>query len=1288
MQVLCPGCKRAYKVDETKLPKLGRKMRCPKCSEVFVVTVEGVQPVSSLSSSVSPSPVSMSPSPVSMSPSPVSVSPPKKEQSSLRSSSPKPAEDDFSDIKIPSIMPERPVLRKSKESNALSSLPPLTQLPSLTPSPSLTPLPSISAPLELDTESLFSEQSLPPDNPVPISIIKDAVELASIAPPLSSLEIDDSFSDNKSDEFSIPPALQFPTSNDLSASFAKIPSLNPIQETFDVDNDDNLDFDPTLEKSGSVLMDDDAEFDLETQGNFSDSETPSFNPEEFGNIDFSENIPLPPKKEKPKASPPPLSQQKPPQLKQSKSAAVSVIPLSSEDVVSELSPNQFQTPNLLDDIPSPADLLNLGGARPSLNLESSRGSSFGTPVETASYSLPNASVLPVRSDKLEYGEVELPLVERTGSLDLDAEEFDAFPVESRGVRTTQTDLDLVAEPMDMRTEDLPVSESELDPNNAEEKRKRVSFEGRRKFERQSRRTRNLLLVLLVVLVGAGASLYFTPYGPFGANILFRLIPKPVNLEAISKAESSAAKKIIQDTYDIFSEVIRETEEVHLEYTTSDDLSFYMAYLCYMSQIRFGTDNTLDAKALKAIGASNLSESKVKNAKLAQASQYLRFSRPIPSDAAYIKALESTADGKVLLVYSHIQKHELQDAYKIASLLDTSEKSPRSGYLLATVYMKMKDQKSAEEAEKLLSRVLETQKKHVDAILLMAEAMLSQKKYDTVKVIALVNEALSACEGSKIPSAFRKAQGHAILAQMFIKDREYQKAEKEIEQAEKWNPENVSMLISKGYLALARKNLSSAAAAFSKAYGNEPKNIWAVLGKIETDILSGELAASKSALLEILPNNKDNARAHYLMGDVLAALKDTDEAEKELTTAVELDETLLEAYVSLSSIYMASKRNDEAMRILDQASVKVPGSPLIKKTLATGHAARGDWASAIVELDNALKIDPEDIEAHFQMATMYRKLNSLDDAKRAIAEVERRNPSYPGLAMEQGLLMEQTGDVASALSSYKKALSMSPDNLSLKLRVGVASFLAGDRENAEKLLAEVIEKQPLLPEANFYYGETFRVSKRAAEAVGYLQKACDLARDNSLYQLRYGTALEEVRDTERAVSAFQTAIKLDPKNAEAYVGIGRIKLKRGSVRDATEYLEKGLSIDDSLGHAYLALAQAYEQLSNMPAALKNYRKAAEKDSNNAEAHYRLGLAELQVNGKAASLDGFSKSTILADKMEPKPGWFFEALYRRGVAERARGLGSQAIASFKRFIEEAPENHIDRSEVLGNLRDMGQ
>ncbi len=1301
MQVSCPGCKRVYKIDETALPETGKKMRCPKCTKVFTVTQKGIG--ASLPETESPRTSStVLPKKPTLPKSTAKATPPRPPASKGLPLPTRTGETDFSDLRIsfsPKPPPKPPAAPspKPKPKRALTGefdLDAHLKEPSLSPLPSLGPPDADGFDLSGFDDPIFS--SAPPDAAAPPSG-RDMVELPSMPPNTPAVELDETSQSSRS----LPAALGLPeTSEEIEMpriSFHEPPSLTTIPPEEAEDDFGAIDFGPSVERSADVTLDDDAEFDF--RGSEPEEATPlgdvgAFDQNSFGEIELDdEDISAAPAQSPPLAppqrAPSPPTQSMPP-FEEPEPPPTDKFPSLPPEAVDFDSPISTQPPLGIDleseeapfaGMPSPAELLKLADEPPP---HPKTAPNITQPSAALKQPIPRAGV-----GAADYGEVDLPRAETSGVLDLDAEEFDAFPVRRTSAGAALDGLDLAADPMSLRSDEGPSEEEAEDGAAApEDTRKRAAFEGRRRFERQSRRTKLLLLGLLAVTLAAGGALSFTSLGPFGANILFRLLPKPVNSQAVDAAVQSARKKIEKDTLPAYREAVGEVEEIYKEYPSSEDLQFYLIYLYYMTELRFGEDKALDAKATKALGVAGFTESSSGNASLAQAAQYLRFSRPFPQNPALVNALKQSADGLVLLTEAALAKGDTAQALQTVKTLEAKESSPRADYLAGRVLMAQGDKAHIAEAAARLMKLRKSAPDHLDAPLLAAEALLSQKGYDAAVVREMIQGVESKFATRKDVLDVQKAEAHAVLARLLVNERNYSKAEKEVALAEKLDPENVSMLLAKGRIALVRKDYSTAATTFAKAAANAPKNVFAALGKIETDIRTGELAETKKALEALMPVHKDVALAHYLMGEIHIALKDNEAGETELKKAIALDDTLLEAYVGLSTYYLSEGRNDDAMKILDKASETVPGSPLIKKTLAAGHAARGDWASAIVELDNALKLDPDDVDAHFQMAVMYRKMDSLDDAKRALEEVEKRNSAYPGLALEQGLLMERRGDTASALSAYKKALSLSPTDVGLMLRVGVASFLAGDLEGAQTQLKNVLEKEPASPEANFYYGETLRRSKRTAESLAYLQKATELVKDNPLYHLRYGMALEATRDVERAVAELQKALALDPKTAEAYVVIGKIKLRLGAVRDAAQSLEKGLSMNPDIKDGYLAAAEAYEQLSQMSQARKYYLKAAEEQPDNPEVHYRLGLAELQTNGKAASLDGFTKAVALTAKSDPKPDWYYEALYRRGVGERAKGMRAQAIATFQQYLKEAPEKAIDRSEVVANLDEMGQ
>jgi tetratricopeptide (TPR) repeat protein len=935
------------------------------------------------------------------------------------------------------------------------------------------------------------------------------------------------------------------------------------------------------------------------------------------------------------------------------------------------------------------------GSRDSLPpLGSTLGS--GTPdirseTGSSSSSLPKDLARVKASGTTNFGEISLgpaPSEGKASRLDTYEGEFDEFPTkeegESRGEAAGKRGLDLAADPLDFdgagSLVDEPVSQEELFEEG--ERRPAVTFSGRRKFERQSRRSKIMVFALVFVVGAGGAAMTLTDLGPFGVYALVSLIPRTGSEKLIQKTEQGLMRRLTTDTPHGLLDAEKEIQLILQEIPDDEDMRLLGIYVYNWHQIRFGTEKTYEPIIAGLLGSINLTQSESRFAPLARASEMVRAGNIQGIEGVLKGPVGQSTNGLSLLVTGYLKIDQYEKAVAIAKQLDAKENSARSSYLLARSYAKSGERQQA--IEKLMDLVARYPE-HIGVILMMAEVLLDIKPIQRDKIIELAQRVIKG--GERISTNLEKAQAHALLGRLHLIERHSDLAKNELEEADKLNPSNFMMLIGKGEIALANGNFTEAAVAFNEAKVQEPNNMHAVLGYIETTLREGNLQEAKESLLKVLPKNQDNARAHYLLGLIQRRVKKLKEAEDEFNKAIELNDEYLEAYVSLSELYLEEKRRADVFSTLNKASEAIPESPLISQTLADAHAAGGDFATAIAELYSALNLDPECVQCHFRMAQLYRKMGYFEDAMKSLDEVEKRNPSWPGLAHEQGLLMELSGKVEDALKVYEEALKKQPDDINLKVRVAAASHILGRDLEAEKLLLQALGAQPDSPEINFYLGDVYRVLERGAEAAGLLKVAVDADSENALYHLRYGMALEDVHDVGSAMKEFLAAQKLDPKLAEVYVCIGEIQLNQGAAKDAIETLDKGIALDPTAAKAYELVAEAFEQLSDLRSAVAYYRRAVKVISDNADLFFKLSLSELNVYGYKAAIPSLTQAVKLGEQSDPKSEWLPEALYRLGDAQLVTGKRGGAIASFKRYLEIAPEDHLDRSEVLANMERLG-
>jgi len=110
--------------------------------------------------------------------------------------------------------------------------------------------------------------------------------------------------------------------------------------------------------------------------------------------------------------------------------------------------------------------------------------------------------------------------------------------------------------------------------------------------------------------------------------------------------------------------------------------------------------------------------------------------------------------------------------------------------------------------------------------------------------------------------------------------------------------------------------------------------------------------------------------------------------------------------------------------------------------------------------------------------------------------------------------------------------------------------------------------------------------------------------------------EDLADAERA---YREAIRLDPKNAEGYTGLGAVLAQRGKDKEAVAAFEAAIERAPESSRAYSGLAVARIGLGDIQGAREAFETAVSLDPESAEARFGLGMLYLTVGEKARALD---------------------------------------------------------------------
>ena len=153
----------------------------------------------------------------------------------------------------------------------------------------------------------------------------------------------------------------------------------------------------------------------------------------------------------------------------------------------------------------------------------------------------------------------------------------------------------------------------------------------------------------------------------------------------------------------------------------------------------------------------------------------------------------------------------------------------------------------------------------------------------------------------------------------------------------------------------------------------------------------------------------------------------------------------------------------------------------------------------------------------------------------------------------------------------------------------------------------------------------------ADAVAQGGHTAEENRTQARALLEDGKELYRTDQDEKAVEAFQQAIKLDPELAEAHFRLGLAYDAVGQEQEAEEAYKKAIAVykkhvddNDKDAEAHYNMGQAYAGLHLYTEAVREYRQATRLKEDDADIFYDLGTALTKLAQYDEAVAAFSKS----------------------------------------------------------------
>lgn len=314
----------------------------------------------------------------------------------------------------------------------------------------------------------------------------------------------------------------------------------------------------------------------------------------------------------------------------------------------------------------------------------------------------------------------------------------------------------------------------------------------------------------------------------------------------------------------------------------------------------------------------------------------------------------------------------------------------------------------------------------------------------------------------------------------------------------------------------------------------------------------------------------NEADEYLRKGIAAQQRnDLNEAIDDYRKALAIDPKLAEARANLGAALSAAGQFDAAIEEDTKALASAPDKTAVRMNIGLAYYKKGDMEGAHKALEAVHAAKPQDLAAAVLLGYTDIKLNKASEAAAMLAPLETGHESNMDLEYVLAYALIDSGEETSGLARMEK--------------------MAKATQSAD---------------AYFVAGTTRLRRREFHEARADLDAAINLHGDFPGLYTMAGQARDALGDTDAAQTAFEQALKADPRDYTANLYLGTMRLKQRDMDSARPMLELALQLQPNSAMARLEIAKLNAMTGKYAEAAATLEELEKADPNWLDPHIEL------------------------------------------------------------------------------------
>ncbi|CCQ74171.1 putative GT41 : related to UDP-GlcNAc : protein O-b-N-acetylglucosaminyltransferase [Magnetospira sp. QH-2] len=280
----------------------------------------------------------------------------------------------------------------------------------------------------------------------------------------------------------------------------------------------------------------------------------------------------------------------------------------------------------------------------------------------------------------------------------------------------------------------------------------------------------------------------------------------------------------------------------------------------------------------------------------------------------------------------------------------------------------------------------------------------------------------------------------------------------------------------------------------------------------------------------------------------------------------------------------------------------PDQPDTLHLLGVLQHQNGDPTAAAALIEKSIRLAPDFGPAHANLGNVYKDLGRPQEAAESLMRAIDLDPRNPAIRTNLSRIFGEMGHWDDAAAAAMDALNMSPGDGQALINLADMLEGGGKTEDARKVLDQGTAQRPDDADLQAAMGNFLLRRGEAPGAIKHLTAAVRSDPENALHHNALGLALNSLTLSDQALHCFETAARLNPNAAEAWVNLANAHRAGGALGQAEIAYREALRAHPNLVAASGQLGtMLLLSFANAEAALPYLKSAAEASAPDSPHH---------------------------------------------------------------------------------------